>query len=1309
MASTSPIDDSAFKQALDKFRSKISAQHAQDFQFTTIDDLRIAIAKLQREQMSERRMRNLKRLENFVLKMGQFEQIVAVYLNASAFGPVKFLLLVASSYSTALDAMLGMYDTIGLNLPQLEQYQSMFQTNPHMREILHLIYADILRFHHKTLKFFKLSRWKVFFEATWDSSKVKLSHIVESFRSHRALLESQASLIQFEEYRRFVLDNQEKDRQYKQDEDHRKRIAVRDWLNAANATEDQESYRLERARHPQTGKWILQDSRVRAWCDSSTPSIPMLWLTGKTILASVMIEELEKLSTTIIFFYCKHGDQMRNSFLSIARGLLGQLVTLNKPLLPHFYECAAGSATDSHLSISRAQELLSLALSSLPSVYIVIDGIDECPPEESRMIIPWFQKEIESINSGSADARCLLISQDDHICQKLLKDTPTLRVSKDNNMSDIRVYCDTLSESWVDKFNISDPRRREVVESIVNNASGMFLFARLVIYNLNNQVSRADFNQETSSEILPKGLDEAYDRIISRTVSGNDPKARYAKKLLAWIVCAKRSLKWHEIQGAISIDLDTRQIDFENRKLLVNSKELCGSLVEIRPSGAIELVHTTAKSYLLKHKHVVESDEAYGLCRLCLGYLNHPCVDYRLCDDRLRDYVLGGYYAFFDYAIAHWVDHLEDYMRRIQSYSSESFDILGAELEQFLNNHASDDLEYPVSNKTRIFLRQFQSRLYHKRLAQAFEYWKSETTVSSDGGRESHVLDLNRAVQTIRTAIETHAVQQQSLALFYGENIFKCNQLYCMFFVKGFSDSIQRDKHIQEHERLFLCQSPSCPSSQLGFANQSDLVSHEAKCHQYSSDCPEFPVYEHPTTIDVEHACETGNLAKVERWAQQFEQHELDSCPSVWGMRKQGLQKCAGPAVLNAIRNDHFAIVKFFLDKSLNAGQCIVAVIHKAYFEKKYSLLKLILQLSHIKPDTSVEAKNSLFHSVRVLLKRGDDSIARDLIEYLSYHGFALGPDLIPFAAKRNCTTSLEWMFDNLKDHRHFEKHADNVMSTAATYGSRDICRFLLNRGHWDPSTAFKTAQFQDAAANGHDDIFLMILQYSPSSEDCQRWFRISQLSTAARRGDAESIKRLLMDKDLPLDLRDRVRNTPLHYAVMCGHLDVVSLLVNSGRDININSRIGKDLGGLHIHHASPIAMAAFFGRFSITKCLLQRGGIHIENTAVCVIGKKQEYLTPLQIAEAKNHHEIADAIREYESKQKGVRVDLDETVTDDPAAIKEYESKQKGVRIDLDETVTDDPAYQESLSAVHWLLDLASSSTETPPVTSQPEDETTS
>jgi hypothetical protein len=40
-----------------------------------------------------------------------------------------------------------------------------------------------------------------------------------------------------------------------------------------------------------------------------------------------------------------------------------------------------------------------------------------------------------------------------------------------------------------------------------------------------------------------------------------------AARRLGWLVCAGRPLKWHEIQEAISINLKTQDVDFDDMKI----------------------------------------------------------------------------------------------------------------------------------------------------------------------------------------------------------------------------------------------------------------------------------------------------------------------------------------------------------------------------------------------------------------------------------------------------------------------------------------------------------------------------------------------------------------------------------------------------------------------------------------------------------------------------------------------------------------------------------------------------------------------
>lgn len=76
----------------------------------------------------------------------------------------------------------------------------------------------------------------------------------------------------------------------------------------------------------------------------------------------------------------------------------------------------------------------------------------------------------------------------------------------------------------------------------------------------------------------------------------NEAERDAARKLLGWVIGAKRPLKWHEIQGAITINADDQSVNFEDEKLRVdNVKDLCGSLVEILPGDRVSLVHRTAE------------------------------------------------------------------------------------------------------------------------------------------------------------------------------------------------------------------------------------------------------------------------------------------------------------------------------------------------------------------------------------------------------------------------------------------------------------------------------------------------------------------------------------------------------------------------------------------------------------------------------------------------------------------------------------------------------------------------------------------
>ena len=68
------------------------------------------------------------------------------------------------------------------------------------------------------------------------------------------------------------------------------------------------------------------------------------------------------------------------------------------------------------------------------------------------------------------------------------------------------------------------------------------------------------------------------------------------KHILGMMTVAKRPLWLHEIQGALSIRLDDKSIDWQHRKIRKHLKATCGSIVEVHEYDSVELVHHTAKT-----------------------------------------------------------------------------------------------------------------------------------------------------------------------------------------------------------------------------------------------------------------------------------------------------------------------------------------------------------------------------------------------------------------------------------------------------------------------------------------------------------------------------------------------------------------------------------------------------------------------------------------------------------------------------------------------------------------------------------------
>ena len=261
-----------------------------------------------------------------------------------------------------------------------------------------------------------------------------------------------------------------------------RRAMVTQWFSPFNNNVEQDRYREERSICKDPGRWLLNNIQFRQWLDTENHPVPQLWLSGipgagtktvqklplqrlrhmlteliitqgKTILASVVIDAVRDLQgTTVAFFYCKHGDGERDSFISVARSILAQIHVQNPQLLPYFHEQASMSGDAILTSTSVAKELLGIAIESCEKLYIIIDGVDECKPKERKEVASWFQTTLRSLEETRVDPpRCLFVSQDDGVARGDFRDLPAIKIT-DDNRDDIVDFSTVWQEKIERKF-----------------------------------------------------------------------------------------------------------------------------------------------------------------------------------------------------------------------------------------------------------------------------------------------------------------------------------------------------------------------------------------------------------------------------------------------------------------------------------------------------------------------------------------------------------------------------------------------------------------------------------------------------------------------------------------------------------------------------------------------------------------------------------------------------------------------------------------------------------------------------------------
>ncbi|KAF2968408.1 hypothetical protein GQX73_g5171 [Xylaria multiplex] len=1231
--------DSAFENALVKFRASLTEKQRRDFAPCTLKDVQIAIDEVQVRLGSQRRLRSMKRIARFIEAMTQLGQVVEVFLNvegavAFIWGPIKFVLLAASTWVEALDLLLDSYIEIGEILPGLTQLRDFLGQHPYLKVHLEHYYCDVLDFHRNALDVFSRPAWKTLFHSSWKTFKTRFGPIVNSLKRHRELISDEKLTIAISEVRDFrsevqgsrksleeklealskqmkqlQLTEKEEGTQKLQEQRSRRLQFVLNKFDAVDCQGDLEHARRERRYHSSSGDWIFDHPLFKEWSDLTITRNSTLHLngspgSGKTILTSRVVDHLEQLKSynsaqgyefSVIYFYFNHMQPDRRTLTGLLLALLSQLIHQDDVLLEQTYQRCQEVNQQKLRSSDTIRDLASIIFNSQRLCFVILDGLDECvgdasanPAEEQQQVIDWFKDltiEPDSKESHACKScvRLFISGQRNGVLEQRLGSYPSIRL-------------ETAAAHAKDIESYATRRSAEI---------RMFLYAKIVLSNLLSQVSMYDFKQELKAENFPQGLNEAYERVVVRVFENPvEPERLAAKAILGLVISAERSLMWKEIQSRFCIDINTETADVDHQ-LLHSCKHLCSSLVDVEHSeiaeseydDVVEFVHHTARVYLIDSGRLCISRENINMALFCARYLTSLPFTLGLSSSEVSKHAITGYYAFQDYAAAFWWKHAHRMINTATCIDTDLYNkvlyAVARVMEAYGNSNNS--LPEPGQCRTDVVRRRLQE------LAEDAHEWENNFEIES---RTRAIRNTIEVLQIEEGASETHC----SILTLYGSVRYKCHRPWCQSFYRGFKRIEDRDQHLLEHDRPFRCCVEGCHMNDIGFPSETDLKRHTERLHSTQPSIHfASPRSKKGGPQTICSAAATGNLADylLERGADVNFQgdrghkrtalhaaaladdveltHLLLSQPGTTPqLRDTGFFTAAGAAAKNGCDNALSVFISRGLASQSNQDSINGTCLSIAIDSGKLNTVRLLIndasldlnnsseEMVHSTLPLHIATKTGLVEIVKLLLSSGRVDVNKADLS---------GRRALHHACENGHDSIVELLLPVVDDHDAGDNRGTTPFQYAVEKGHWAVIKLLLEKGaNIDSDGRNCQKLLLLAAANDQEAMVRLLLERGANINSKDKDGQ-TPLLLAALNGQ-EAMVKLLLEKGANIDWKDKYGRTPLLLAAIKGQEAIVRLLLEKGANIDSRDKYGQ----------TPILLAALNGQEAMVKLLLEKG-----------------------------------------------------------------------------------------------------------------------
>jgi ankyrin repeat protein len=390
-----------------------------------------------------------------------------------------------------------------------------------------------------------------------------------------------------------------------------------------------------------TGEWIRASEAYRQWHDShETGSLLIIGApgVGKSVWAAATAGRLVDSETSpVLFFFFRNTIASNREPRSLVRDWLSQLLNYS-PLLQlklKFYVDDKRSLDS--VPLDELWDHLRSALDVLPKVYCIADALDEMEDGNEAFL----EQLMELGNRKPQSIKVMVTSRPVPHITSIFKSSQVkhIRLEPHNIDPDVVVYVESRLHNSA--TNLSWKQHELVKAALCERAQGIFLHARLVMDDLLEKLSGADFKPESlqaSLSRLPRSLGDLYTNLLAEHSTRFGVSKELQLTILQWVTHSSRPLRLLELAAMVNFtQKTTTSSSLKDDKTLVRNS--CGRLLEVLEDETVSVIHHSLTEFLVdkERQHhdssgaafpVIDSGQTHrSIALACLIYLQSGCLD----------------------------------------------------------------------------------------------------------------------------------------------------------------------------------------------------------------------------------------------------------------------------------------------------------------------------------------------------------------------------------------------------------------------------------------------------------------------------------------------------------------------------------------------------------------------------------------------------------------------------------------------------------------------------------------------------------